>query len=177
MRTTCTSSENCITLSKTNTFVHNTKKLLSRPTFFKVKDMMRLQCNVKFLLDRSDPVLAQTEHLHPQLGRLQHLDWLGQLGQLGQPYQLGQPRFERLEQDTSQNQQIWLKSQETLGRERWRSAGAQERWKGKVSCAPRLKKGILTLYVRLLQSAISQETSQERHPPHMCVALAVYRGV
>ena len=75
LRTTCTSSENCIKLSKTNTFVHNSKKnTFVQANFFKVKDMMRIQCNVKFLLDRSDPVLAQPEHLHRQLGRLQHLD-------------------------------------------------------------------------------------------------------
>ena len=134
---------------------------------------MRIQCNVKFLLDRSDPVLAQTEHLHPQLGRLQHLDWLGQLGQLGQPgqpYQLGQPRFERLERDTPLEINRFDSSHKRLWGERGGDQPVHKRGGKEKSAARRVSRKASSHYMCVPTTVcyISRDVSREAPPTYVC---------
>ena len=134
MTTTCTRSENHITLSKTT--------LMSGPTFFKARNMVRVQCNVEFLFDKSDlqrcphPPLANMINLNPQLCQIENLKrhhhrptfrevWAGHTS-LNQP---AEPRLKSLD-----------------SRERWESAGG-----GEVERKSQLP-----------------AASQERHP-HICV--------
>ena len=133
---------------------------------------MRLQCNVKFLLDRSDPVLAQTEHLHPQLGRLQHLDWLGQLGQLGQPgqpYQLGQPCFERLERDTPLEINRFDSSHKRLWGERGGDQPVHKRGGKEKSAARRVSRKASSHYMCAYYSLLYLKRRLKRGTPHICV--------